>query len=235
MRKIAVLDHGYVKMRDYMGSDLTPVNAARVSFLKESLLFGEADERLLAYLVEHKHLSVFRHCMVQLEFHAPLMVARQIWRYTVGAAQQDTLCAWNEASRRYITEELEWYVPDAHEWRGAPDSKKQGSKGTINGYDGIKLTEGLKRHVEECVRYYEWALDCGVAVEQARVFLPSNCQYTTWMLTASLQAIVHFLEERGDPHAMWETRLYAKAVYELVRPLFERCMDTLLPGFEVGV
>jgi thymidylate synthase (FAD) len=227
LARVNVLDHGYVLLVDHMGDDLRAVNAARVSFNKRSTEFKPEDEKLLDYLVRNKHLSPFRHSLVTLEMCAPLMVCRQIQRYLVGYNQTDPVHAWNEASGRYIRMD-EYYIPDYNEWRGAPDNKKQGSKGHVDLVTGEKLTAQLSRHVDECVRLYEWAIDSGVATEQARLFLPANGQYTSWWLTASLQGIIHLLEERGDPHAMWETRQYAAAIYCLVRPLFERSMGKLL-------
>ena len=225
---IPVLDHGYVLLRDYMGSDQTPVNAARASFHKFSPKFTEKDEKLLSYLVENKHLSVFRHCVVTIEWYAPIMVARQVWRYVIGNAQQETLDAWNEASYRYISNDFDWYVPQADEWRAAPANKKQGSDGNVDALTGQIARQRLKILLDRCLQDYEWAIDHGIAPEQARLFLPANGQYTYWWMTASLQGIIHLLEERGDPHAMWETRWYASAVYRLVYPLFQRSVDKLL-------
>ena len=225
---INVLDRGYVMLVDHMGNDLTPVNAARASFHKRSEAMTPADERLLDYLVVNKHLSVFRHQVVTLEWYAPLFVARQIWRYTVGNAQQDTIAAWNEASYRYISNSLEYYVPTAKQWRGKPESVKQGSAGNVDLPVGRHAESALLASIHEAMQDYEWAIGAGIAPEQARLFLPANCQYTYWWMTASLQSIVHLLEERGDPHAMHETRLYARAVYDLVKPLFTRSINALL-------
>src|SRR5690554_2453271 len=121
-RKINVLDdHGYVILHDVMGSDLTVANAARVSYDKKSAELTEGDRRLIAFLAREGHTSPFRHATMQFELYSPLMVARQHFKYIVGSsiaeATGDNMDAWNESSRRYITEEAEFYVPKADEWR----------------------------------------------------------------------------------------------------------------------
>ena len=128
---INVLDHGYVALVDHMGTDLTAVNSARASFRKRTSVMRPEDQRLLNFLVENGHISPFRHAVLSFEICAPLIVARQIWRYTVGSEQKDPLSAWNEASYRYISQEFQFYNPAADQWRGAPDNKKQGSKGLV--------------------------------------------------------------------------------------------------------
>src|SRR5690606_20226756 len=123
--KIDVLDKGYVRLRDVMGDDRTIANAARVSFDKRTEELTEKDERLIAFLAREGHESPFRHASLQFEVYAPLMVARQWWKYVVGS--DHVMDAWNESSRRYITENNEFYVPEAGEWRSYPDNVKQGS------------------------------------------------------------------------------------------------------------
>lgn len=109
MSFVKVLDEGYVRLVDHMGSDLTVVNAARVSYAKESSQLSERDIKLIKFLAGEGHTSPFRHAIAQFEVYAPLMVARQWWKYVVGSAHYegtgDSLDAWNESSRRYITEE----------------------------------------------------------------------------------------------------------------------------------
>jgi len=121
VNQIDVLDHGYVILQDFMGSDLTVLNAARASFHKRSAWLSDADLKLMKYLIDNKHLSPFRHCVVQFEICAPVMVARQLWKYLVGAENgegHDSLLAWNEASYRYISQDMEFYIPDGDDWRG---------------------------------------------------------------------------------------------------------------------
>ena len=119
-RKIAVAEHGYVLLKDWMGDDLSPVNDAKVSFDKESSQLGDREKRLITYLADHQHTSPFRHSVLKFEVYAPLMVARQWWKHVIGSEHgegYDRLTAWNESSRRYITEEpmfliLEWTSGD---------------------------------------------------------------------------------------------------------------------------
>jgi thymidylate synthase (FAD) len=218
--KLSVLDRGYVQLVDWMGDDLSVVNAARVSFMKASNYFTDKDQGLLNYCVGHGHTSVLRHCCVELEYYAPLMVARQIWKYVVGG--DHTVLGWNESSRRYVTEEPEFHVPDPGEWRSAPASKKQGSGDPINRKDGMALTRSLVEFQAMSEKMFNAAIDAGVAVEQARLFLPAYGLYIRWRWSTSLQGILHMLDERLDEHAQKETRDYAVATQSLVEQLFPR-------------
>lgn len=217
--RIAVLDKGYVRLVDFMGSDLSVVNAARASFAKESKEFGEKDERLLDFLMREEHTSPLRHCFVTFEVKAPLFVARQWWRYIVSSAHTESTPGWSEASRRYITMEPEFYVPDI--WRKAPENRKQGSGGVIN--DEVLNTElgqRLQRIIDAGLEAYEFALEAGVAPEQARLFLPAYGMYTIWRWSCSLQSVLHFLSQRLADDAQWEIRQYAEVVLHFVEKLF---------------
>lgn len=123
--KIDVLDKGYVRYDKHMGDDLDVINSAKVSFDRASSSFEEKEAHLLAFLAREEHTSVFRHSAMTLEVYAPLIVARQWWKYVVSSTHIDDQNGWNESSRRYITEQPEFYVPT--EWRVAPANKKQGS------------------------------------------------------------------------------------------------------------
>lgn len=200
MKRIDVLDKGYVRLVDHMGSDLTVVNAARVSFQKESKELKKKDIRLIKFLAREGHTSPFRHAILQFEIYAPLMVARQWWKYIIGSAHQegtgDSLNAWNESSRRYVTEEPVFYVPHSNEWRGKPEHSKQGSGASIQWELGEKYTKELMDYIEEGIKKYQQALDDGICAEQARLFLPSYGLYVRWYWTASLQSVAHFLNQR---------------------------------------
>lgn len=213
---IKVLDHGYVSLVDSMSSDLSVVNAARVSFNKEHETITEGDEKLIKYLLEHKHTSPFRHAFVTLEINAPLFVARQWWKHIVGS--DHTMDGWNEVSRRYVDEEPVYYIPE--KWRLQAKDKKQGSSGTLK--EDIALANDflLKNSYEVGTLRYKSALKDGVAVEQARLFLPAYGMYTSWRWSASLQSVLHFLELRKGEEAQWEIQQYAEAVSTLVEPLF---------------
>ncbi len=233
MGKIKVLDNGYVRLVDVMGTDLTVVNAARVSYAKESKELNERDIRLIKFLAREGHTSPFRHAVAQFEIYAPLMVARQWWKYVVGSAHMegtgDSLEAWNESSRRYITEDPVFYVPSAYEWREAPDNSKQGSGKNVDDYDlGNHFTQELERFIRYGEKLYNQALDAGICAEQARLFLPAYGMYVRWYWTASLQSVCHFLAQRLEHDAQKEIRLYAKAVLELIKPRFPVSVEELI-------
>lgn len=215
---INVLDKGYVRLVNVMGSDLSVANSARVSYDKESTELSEKDERLIRFLAREGHTSPFRHATLQFEMYAPLMVARQHWKYVVGS--DHTMDAWNESSRRYITEEPTFYIPKADEWRSAPENSKQGSGEIINEKDGADITDYLMRHIDVSLSAYEKAMELGVCAEQARLFLPAYGMYVRYYWTASLQSVAHFLQQRLAHDSQVEIQAYAKAVKALAEPHF---------------
>ena len=232
-RKINVLDdNGYVILHDVMGSDLTVANAARVSYAKKSQELTEGDKRLISFLAREAHLSPFRHVMAQFEFNAPLMVARQHWKYVVGSsmleATGDNMDAWNESSRRYVTEEPSFYIPNPYEWRSAPENSKQGSGDIVDDLTGDQTTYELMKHVEEGVRLYERAMELGICAEQARLFLPAYGMFVKYYWTASLQSVCHFLNQRLAHDSQVEIQEFAKAVYALVKPKFPVSIEELV-------
>lgn len=215
---INVLDKGYVRLVDHMGSDLSVVNAARASFAKESKELSNSDAKLISYLARENHMSPFRHAFVTFEFKAPLMVARQHWKYVVGS--DHTMDSWNESSRRYVTMDPEFYVPTSEQWRLAPEDKKQGSAGLADPFIGSLLSTELQRFIEQGEALYNMALEHGIAAEQARLFLPAYGMYVVYRWSCSLQSVVLFLTQRLAEDSQVEIREYAKAVHELVQPLF---------------
>lgn len=224
-QKVDVLDNkGYVRLVDIMGSDLTVVNSARVSYDKASAELTEKDIRLIKFLAKHGHTSPFRHAMAQFEIYAPLMVARQHWKYVVGS--DHTMDAWNESSRRYVTEEPTFYIPRQGEWRSAPENSKQGSGDPLPTDDG-QWTALLMEYIEEGVALYEQAIKDGICAEQARLFLPAYGMYVRYYWTASLQSVAHFLNQRLGHDAQKEIQEYARAVYELVKPHFPVSIEEL--------
>lgn len=233
MHRITVLDEGYVRLVDVMGSDLTVVNAARVSYSKESKELTERDVRLIKFLAREGHSSPFRHALAQFEIYAPLMVARQWHKYIIGSSHQeavgDSMNAWNESSRRYITEEPVFYVPTADEWRSAPDNSKQGSGEPVDAHFGRRATEALELHVKEGLAAYTYAIANGICAEQARLFLPAYGMYVRWYWTASLQSVCHFLAQRLEHDAQVEIQLYAKAVLTLIESKFPVSIGELIP------
>lgn len=203
-----------VELLDWMGDDLSVVNAARVSFNKESKwadqemldeaddgVLLEKDEKLISYLAKHGHWSPFAHTSVKFRIAAPIFVARQLVKHQVGLV-------WNEVSRRYVDDEPVIYLPK--EWRDRPDkSIKQGS-GEVS-----KNSEWANRHAldaAEAAHYsYTSMIDGGIAPEQARMVLPQNTM-TEWIWTGSLLAFHRVCKQRLDPHAQAETREVAVAI-----------------------
>jgi len=220
--KIDVLDKGYVRLVDSMGSDLSVVNAARVSYDKEVTELTEKDAKLINFLVREKHTSPFRHAAMTFEVYAPLVIARQWWKYAVASSHVDDQNGWNESSRRYITEKEEFYIPSANQWRSKPENSKQGSGAPVDSDDGHMYTEYLITHIQNGERLYQQAMLDGIAPEQARLFLPAYSMYVRWRWTVSLQGVMTFLEQRLPHDAQSEIREYADAVLKLWRVSFQR-------------
>jgi thymidylate synthase (FAD) len=225
MTKINVLDKGYVRLVDTLGSDLSVVNAARVSYDKESPEFIERDQKLLNFLIKENHTSPLRHAALTFEVYAPLMVARQWWKYAVSSTHVDDQNGWNESSRRYITEEEEFYIPNIDAWRSKPENSKQGSGEPI--LNGGQFTNDLMHFVDQGKELYQRALNHNIAPELARLFLPAYSMYVRWRWTTSLQGAITFLDQRLPHDAQVEIQEYAKAVQTLTNQSFPRTMKAV--------
>jgi thymidylate synthase (FAD) len=219
---IKVLDHGHVQLVDYMGSDLSVVNAARVSFNKESSWdyadshvpirsLSEKDQKLIKYLAKHNHFTPFCHPQISVRIKCPIFVRAQLGKHQVGLVM-------NEVSRRYVTFDPEIYTPM---WRSAPtDGAKQGSSGAIEDMDlCIKMRQEYDGVAKECIDLYNRLLADGVAPEQARSILPQGT-YTEFVWTGSLYAFARVYNLRIDAHSQWEIQKYAEAINKIVEPLF---------------
>lgn len=213
-----VLDKGGVRLIDVMGDDISIVNAARASYGKRSTEMTPGNERLISFLAKGGHTSPFRHAFLSFEFKAPLEVARQHWKYVV--ASDHTMDAWNEASGRYITKQDEFYVPEANQWRSAPENSKQGSGDPLDSKIGMVLTKQLMEYYDRGEDLYQRALSEGVAPEMARLFLPAYGLYTYYYWSGSLQSVLHFLNQRLASDAQHEITDYAKVVYDMVSTRF---------------
>ena len=220
MTKIDVLDEGYVRLVDTLGTDLSVVNAARVSYDKESSDFEARDSKLIQFLIREGHTSPLRHAALTFEVYAPLFVARQWWKYAVGSTHVDDQNGWNESSRRYITEEEEFYVPLAGNWRSKPENSKQGSGDPVDVEVGAKHFNKLIETIANGTQAYHDAMDDGVAPELARLFLPAYGMYVRWRWTTSLQGVMTFLDQRLEHDAQWEIQKYAQAVEQLSKQAF---------------
>lgn len=226
--KIDVLDKGYVRLVDIMGSELSIVNAARVSYDKESAELNERDKKLIEFLIRENHMSPFRHASMTFEVYAPLFVARQWWKYAVASTHIDDQNGWNESSRRYITENEEFYIPAPDQWRSKPENSKQGSGEPVDQKTGEMFTDILESFVAHGQSIYKMAMDNNIAPEQARVFLPAYGMYVRWRWTTSLQGLITFLQQRLPHDAQSEIRDYAEAVQELVKDKFPTTFNLML-------
>lgn len=203
-----------VTLVDHMGSDLSVVNAARVSFHKVSEQFEAKDEKLIHYLANHKHFSPFNHSFITCRVKAPIFVARQLVKHK--------FLPWNEVSRRYVDEEPEFYIPNI---RVRSESAKQGSGGTHEDEPAIAAEiEDFSRHV---LNQYQRLLGKGVAPEVARSVLPQNTM-TEWIWSGTLGAYCDMLRLRLDPHTQYESRIVAEKIREIISPLFPVSVAALL-------
>lgn len=203
-----------VECIDFMGSDLTVVNVARVSFAKESFEVNAKDEKLIEYLAKHGHWSPFAHCYMQFRIKAPIFVARQLVKHQVGLS-------WNEVSRRYVDDEPEFYLPS--EWRGRAANVKQGSSD-----EPVQLDMDYAMVASEAaLGAYLALLRAGVAPEQARMVLPQNMM-TEWIWSGSLMAFARVCQQRLDSHAQAETREVAVEIDKIGRHLYYNSWKALM-------
>ena len=194
-----------VQLIDKMGSDLTVVNAARVSFGKNKEVFDASDEKLISFLARHNHWSPFAHCSVQFRIKAPVFVARQLVKHQVGLS-------WNEISRRYVDYEPEFYDPDI--WRARAEDKKQGSdeESNLEWIDRDTRTGRLHVEVYELAnKNYKRMLEAGVAPEQARMILPQSMM-TEWYWSGTLYAFARVCNLRCAKDTQLESRIVADSI-----------------------
>src|SRR5699024_8235271 len=161
------------------------------------------NDRLIDFLARESHDSPFRHAVMQFEVYAPMMVVRQWEKYLIGSNNSE-FGARNESSRRYITEDEEFYIPSANEWRSYPKDVKQGSGEPLRLDKGISLTENLINYIETGEQLYQEAMSLGVAPEQARLFLPAYGLYVRFRWTATLQTVAHLIKQRTAEDAQYE-------------------------------
>ena len=199
---------------NHMGNDMTVVNAARVSFAKESTwddynseteqyVLKDKDRKLIHYLAEHGHYSPFGHCFASFHIKAPIFVARQLVKHK--------FLRWNEISRRYVDSKPEFYEPD--EWRGRSEDKKQGSDGVVQVY----MDQGMQWYRQFVA--YENLINNGVCPEQARMVLPQSMM-TEWYWSGSLDAFADMCNLRCAGDTQLETRLVANKICNSMKELF---------------
>lgn len=192
-----------VDLIDKMGSDLSVVNAARVSFAKLKDKFDEKDENLIKFLATHNHWSPFGHASLQFRIKAPVFVARQLVKHQVGLV-------WNEVSRRYVDIQPEFYIPFL--WRERAENKKQGSADSEVEYDITDI-------VEACKLVYNQMLEANIAPEMARMILPQN-MLTEWVWSGTLYAFARVCNLRNKSDAQVETRMVTEQIAQHMKDQF---------------
>ena len=204
-----------VSLVDKMGTDLTVVNSARVSYAKTKTTFDAKDEKLIKYLAEHEHWSPFAHASMQFRIKAPVFVARQLVKHQVGLV-------WNEVSRRYVDDNPELFHPES--WRGRPKNSKQGSSGEL------ELDTITKHRYEiamlECINVYNSLLQKNVAPEQARMVLPQSMM-TEWYWSGTVYAFARVCNLRCKPDTQKETQDIANQIHALANEAFPYCWKYL--------
>ena len=206
-----------VELVDHMGDDLRVCNVARVSFNRWKEEFDDKDARLIDYLASHEHSSPFRHTAISLRCKAPVFLARQLGKHQAGLS-------WNEVSRRYVSTDIEFFVPDS--WRSRPaDGIKQGSGGEVK--LSYHLNEQAKRgwHTE-AMHLYQSLIDEGVAPEMARMVLPQSMM-VDWVWTGNLLSFFHVYRLRAGEGAQVEAKVFAEQLEAIVEPLFPHCWSAL--------
>jgi len=208
-----------VTLIDKMGSDLSVVNAARVSFGKTHTELTEGDKKLIRYLAKHGHWTPFGHATLSFHIMAPIFVARQLVKHQVGLV-------WNEISRRYVEDAPEYWTPE--KWRSKPVDKKQGSGDETIGWLNReeRVSAAVNKACDIAIETYQRMLDAGIAPEQARMVLPQNT-YTEWYWTGSLYAFARVCNLRCQPDAQEESRDVCWEINNLSNELFPVSWEAL--------
>ena len=211
---IPVLDHGFIRLVDYMGDDSAIVQAARVSYGKGTKTARD-DAGLIRYLMRHRHSTPFEMCEIKLHVKLPIFVARQWIRHRTANV--------NEISARYSILDREWYIPAPENLAAQSKANRQGRGEVLEGEEAAEALRLLREDSERNFNHYEHMLNAekdpnrkGLARELARMNLTLNA-YTQWYWKTDLYNLLHFLSLRADPHAQYEIRVYAEAIIDLVK------------------
>lgn len=207
---------GFIEMIDYMGGDQSAVASARVSYYDETKGIKK-DTILLKYLLDNRHFSPFESIVMTFRIKAPMIVVRQWHRHRTWS--------YNEVSRRYTSQNIEFYYPD--KWRIQDTVNTQGSIELSDDEEvvmGETASKQLRLHVKKSMKIYEDLMDSGVAREMARMVLPQNL-YTMYYGTVNLRNLFNFLDQRLDFHAQWEIRQYAKILLKLAEKVAPISVD----------
>lgn len=211
---------GHVEYIEHMGTDTTVVNAARVSFGKHKRVMDEKDEKLIRYLIKHRHTSPFEHCTVTFRFTVPMFVRSQHHRHRTWS--------YNEISRRYTSYDIQFYEPE--EFRTQHKSNRQASN--INNLidpviypdlsdpeHGMKASQIIKKHHDDSIKLFDLLMKKGVCREQARGVLPQN-MYTQYYGTVNMSNLLKFISLRTHEGAQWEIQKVAEACLEIAKDLW---------------
>jgi thymidylate synthase (FAD) len=218
-KPIPVLDHGFVRVIDYMGTDSSIVQAARVSYGRGTKKVNE-DAGLINYLLRHRHTTPFEMCEIKLHIKLPIFIARQWIRHRTANV--------NEYSGRYSIMDKEFYIPEPEQLAAQSKSNRQGRGDVLEGKQAQRVLEILKADSVNAYKHYEEMMNCdeagnvfdesksGLARELARMNLPVNF-YTQWYWKVDLHNLLHFLSLRADAHAQYEIRVYAEAMLDILK------------------
>ena len=218
-KPLAALDHGFVRVIDYMGDDTAIVQSARVSYCKGTKKISN-DKGLIKYLMRHWHSTPFEMCEIKLHVKLPIFIARQWIRHRTANV--------NEYSARYSILDKEFYIPSVENLASQSQINKQGRAENLSPEEAEKVIELLKSDAEQTYRNYEVMLNensdgetlddgsMGIARELARMNLTLNT-YTQWYWKIDLNNLLHFLALRADAHAQYEIRVYADIILDIVK------------------
>lgn len=210
-------NYSSVELLSYMGSDLTIVNNARVSFGNQQEALTLKDEKLIAYLIKHKHWSPFRGVVFQFRASVPLYIAAQWQKHSVASSYLDSQNQWNQISLRYVEAgDRPYYTPTVFSKQSK--SNKQASEGTLSTIENKAAREAYGSAIDNAFEQYQLLIDLGVSREQARGILPT-ATYTSFIWTVSLQALLNFISLRKGEGAQNEIALYADALVKLAQPI----------------
>jgi thymidylate synthase (FAD) len=225
---LPVLDHGFVRLVDYMGDDRSIPRAARMSYGKGTKTLSD-DTALIRYLLRHRHTTPFEMASVQVHVAAPIFVARQWFRHRTST--------FNEYSARYSILEREFYVPEPEHLAAQSTTNKQGRGAVLEGADAAKVLDILKRDAAQAYDDYEWMINdngdgtpvdderAGLTRELARINLPVSI-YTQFYWNINLWNLMHFLKLRADAHAQYEIRVYAEEIFaKILKPWVPAASD----------
>jgi len=202
-----VLDHGFIRVVDYMGSDSAIVQAARVSYGKGTKQISQ-DEALIKYLMRHHHTTPFEMCEIKFHVKLPIFVARQWIRHRTANV--------NEYSARYSILDNEFYIPKPEQVAKQSDNNKQGSGEAFDSHTSKEIIDSLTNDSNLVYSHYEKFIEHGLAREIARTNLMLN-YYTQFYWKIDLHNLLHFLKLRADKHAQYEIRVYAEVMLDIIK------------------